>query len=48
MRTATGIDGTDVVMELLRNGISPTLLWDLVDPTGPGSRELYAAEMTAA
>jgi len=47
MRTATGTDGSGVVMELLRQGVSLTLLLDLVDPAGPHSRELYLAETAA-
>ena len=45
MRTAKGNDGASVVMELLRLGISPTLLVDLVDPSGPASAEVYAQEL---
>lgn len=48
MRTATRIDGADVVMELLRQGVSLTLLFDLLDPSGPASAEVYAAELVAA
>jgi hypothetical protein len=48
MRTAKGSDGSSVVMELLRQGISLTLLVDLVDPYGPASAEVYAAELAVA
>lgn len=48
MWTATTYDGSQTVMDLLRSGVSLTLLLDLAEPFGPRSAELYAAEMVAA
>jgi hypothetical protein len=45
--SATTHGATDV-MELLRQGIPLTLLFDLVDPRGPRSLELYGRETSAA
>ena len=35
------------VMEWLADGVPITLLCDLLDPAGPASREIYAAEAIA-
>ncbi|CAB4849843.1 unannotated protein [freshwater metagenome] len=35
-------------MELLRHGVPLTLLFDLIDPSGPRSAELYGQEQAAA
>jgi hypothetical protein len=34
--------------QLLRNGIPPSLLCDLLDPDGPASREIYVYEEAEA
>ena len=48
MRTATTYDGTGSVMDLLRSGVSLSLLLDLATPYGPPSDELYIAELATA
>ncbi|MCA0329776.1 MAG: hypothetical protein LCI03_07710 [Actinobacteria bacterium] len=47
MRTAPVAEPGLMVMELLRHGWSLTLLWDLVDPAGPASAEVYDTERFA-
>jgi hypothetical protein len=37
----------ELVMTLLRHHVPITLLADLLDPAGPGSREIYNAEAVA-
>lgn len=41
--TVTGL-ATDSTMRLLAEGVSLSLLWDLVDPDGPASEELLRYE----
>ena len=36
--------GPDTTMRLLAGGLPLSLLWDLVDPDGPASRELFESE----
>lgn len=48
MRTATTSDGYASVMDLLRSGVSLSLLLDLATPYGPPSAELYVAELVGA
>lgn len=48
MRTATTNDGASSVMDLLRSGVSLSLLIDLATPDGPPSAELYVAELLSA
>lgn len=48
MWTATTYDGTQAVMDLLRSGVSLSLLLDLAEPSGPRSAELYVAELVPA
>lgn len=48
MWTATTNDGAGSVMDLLRSGVSLSLLLDLATPYGPPSAELYVAELLTA
>lgn len=42
--SATTVDSNAMVMRLLSMDVPLSLLFDLLDPCGPGSAEIYAVE----